>query len=160
MKNLAELHYYEILQIPANASSKEIKQAYDEAISMYSDDSMATYALFSTEDRDELLLRIEEAYSTLIDDSKRAAYDRELFASGQIDDPALWKELPKSVMGVPNQSRSGSSRLRVGTSEDISIASAPVDRRRSVSRKNLRGNEFTSLPGPKSVRAFAKQASA
>ena len=87
MKNLEELNYYEILQIPVNASTNEIKQAYDEAISMYSEDAMATYALFSNNDRDELLLRIEEAYSTLIDESKRAAYDKEQITSGRVSVP-------------------------------------------------------------------------
>ena len=103
MKNLEELHYYEILQIPVDASSNDIKQAYDEAISMYGEDSMATYTLFSIDDRDELLLRIEEAYSTLIDESKRAAYDKELNASVRMDDPALSQDLqePPSLSNLP-----------------------------------------------------------
>ena len=87
MKNLDELNYYEILQIPISASIAEINQAYDDALSMYSEDSLVTYTLFPVDDRDALLLYIEKAYSTLIDKNKRAAYDRELLASDRISDP-------------------------------------------------------------------------
>jgi|GEM_PF-3455203 len=94
MKSLTDLNYYEILQIPVNATNREIEQAYEDALAMYGENALATYSLFPNADRDALLQRIENAYSTLIEESKRAAYDSELVDSGQITEPALQEDSP------------------------------------------------------------------
>ncbi|MGD9231426.1 MAG: helix-turn-helix domain-containing protein [Desulfobacterales bacterium] len=85
MKNFEGLNYYEILKIPANSTSFEIKRAYQEALSIYNEDSLVTYSLFSNEERGNLLNTVKEAYSTLIDENKRAAYDAILLDSGQVE---------------------------------------------------------------------------
>ncbi|MBW2680033.1 MAG: helix-turn-helix domain-containing protein [Deltaproteobacteria bacterium] len=85
MKNLDGLTYYEILKIPSNSASFEIKRAYQDALSIYNEDSLVTYSLFSNEERDNILKTVKEAYSTLIDENKRAAYDTILVDSGQIN---------------------------------------------------------------------------
>ena len=84
MKNLNGLTYYEILKIPANSPSFEIKRAYKDVLSMYNEDSLVTYSLFSNEERDKILKTIKEAFLTLIDENKRTAYDTILLDSGQI----------------------------------------------------------------------------
>ena len=84
MKNLDELTYYEILKIPINSSSFEIKRAYKDALSMYNEDSLVTYSLFSNEERDKILKTIKEAFLTLTDENKRAEYDTTLLDSEQI----------------------------------------------------------------------------
>jgi curved DNA-binding protein CbpA len=83
MKKFNELNYYEILKIPINSSYFEIRQAYKDAISLYHEDSNLTYSLFSAEERDNILKKIEDAFSTLIDENKRAVYDEMLADSGQ-----------------------------------------------------------------------------
>ena len=85
MKNFEGLNYYEILKIPANSASFEIKRAYQDALSIYNEDSLVTYSLFSNEERDNILKTVKEAFSTLIDENKRAAYDTILLDSGQIE---------------------------------------------------------------------------
>ena len=92
MKSLNSLNYYEILQIPINASSIEIKQAYRDALSIYDEDSMATYSLFSNNERDTMVKAIEMAYLTLIDENKRATYDRMLVESGQVNETIIRKD--------------------------------------------------------------------
>jgi DnaJ-class molecular chaperone len=87
MKNLDGLTYYEILKIPANSSSFEIKRAYKDVLSMYNEDSLVTYSLFSNEERDKILKTIKKAFLTLIDENKRTEYDSILFDSGQIKVP-------------------------------------------------------------------------
>jgi len=84
MKNFDGLTYYEILKIPANSSSFEIKRAYKDALSTYNEDSLVTYSLFSDEQREKILKTIKEAFLTLTDENKRAAYDNILCDSGKI----------------------------------------------------------------------------
>ncbi|MBW1721232.1 MAG: helix-turn-helix domain-containing protein [Deltaproteobacteria bacterium] len=84
-RNFEKLNYYEVLDVPIDASPFEIRQAYREALALYDRDSLSTYALFSEEERTRILERIEEAFATLIDEEKRAAYERHLAEKGDID---------------------------------------------------------------------------
>jgi curved DNA-binding protein CbpA len=92
MKSIDRLNYYEILQIPINASAVEIKQAYRDALSIYDEEAMATYSLFSNNERDTIVKAIETAYLTLIDENKRATYDRMLVETGQINESIITRD--------------------------------------------------------------------
>lgn len=85
MKSFEGLNYYQILKIPANASFIEIKRAYKDALEIYEEGSLATYSLFSDDERAHLLTAIEKAFFTLVDENKRAGYDRMLVDTGQVD---------------------------------------------------------------------------
>jgi curved DNA-binding protein CbpA len=93
MNKFEELNYYEILEIPLNASSFEITRAYRNAIEIYSEHSLLTYSLFGAEERVNILKRLKDAYNTLTDRTKRAAYDASLrnksFTSDISQDPKL-----------------------------------------------------------------------
>ena len=89
MKNLEGLNFYQILKIQPNASFIEIKRAYKEALAVYGEGSLATYSLFSDEERTLLLKAIEKAFFTLIDEDKRAGYDRLLVDTGEVDSSVL-----------------------------------------------------------------------
>ena len=95
MRKFEDLNYYEIFEIPVNASSFEIRQAYRNALSIYGDDSDIAYAFFNREERAKILQRIEAAFSTLISDHKREAYDKTLVANKIIDPSSLAKKSPK-----------------------------------------------------------------
>lgn len=84
MKDFDNLTYYELLEIPANASFVEIRHAYRDMLAIYNEDSLSTYALFSPEERESMLELIEKAFHTLVDEHKRSEYDRMLMASGKI----------------------------------------------------------------------------
>lgn len=75
MKKLEQSNYYDLLEVPYNASLLEIKKAYEIALSIYNDDSLATHSLFVKDEREEILENIESAFRTLIDNKKRASYD-------------------------------------------------------------------------------------
>ncbi|MGD2125070.1 MAG: helix-turn-helix domain-containing protein [Desulfobacteraceae bacterium] len=92
------MNHFEILEVPANASSFEIKEAYKEALSIYSEDSLSTYSFFNDSERKTVLRKIEEAYSTLIDDKKRADYERLLVDEGKIDASILEKKGHKKAV--------------------------------------------------------------
>lgn len=84
MKIFEGKHYYEILKLPFHATSMDIKQGYLEALDMYEENALVTYALFSDEQRKELLRVIDEAYRTLSDEHMRVAYNEMLINTGQV----------------------------------------------------------------------------
>ena len=94
MKKFDGLNYYEILKIPMTSSYFEIKRAYKNALSLYNEDSIVTYSLFSREERDRIIEDIENAFSTLANDKKRAAYDQMLVDSGQVETSIPSREQP------------------------------------------------------------------
>ncbi|MEE4113694.1 MAG: helix-turn-helix domain-containing protein [Desulfobacteraceae bacterium] len=85
MKTFENENYYQILQIPANARADEIKHAYRDALAIYDAESVATYSLFSDEQRERLLQAIETAFDTLIIEEKRTVYNQMLIDTGQVD---------------------------------------------------------------------------
>ena len=85
MKTFENENYYEILQVPANARADEIKHAYRDALAVYEAESVATYSLFSEEQRETLLQAIETAFGTLINEGKRTAYNQTLIDTGRVD---------------------------------------------------------------------------
>jgi len=85
MKKFDGLNYYEILKIPMTSSYFEIKRAYKDTLSLYNEDSIVTYSLFSNEERDKIIEEIQNAFSTLTNDQKRATYDQMLVDSGQVE---------------------------------------------------------------------------
>ena len=92
MNETIHMNYYELLEIPVNASFYEIRHAYKEALSIYGEDSLSTYALFSEDEREDLLRKIEDAFQTLIDEKKRSEYNNRLVESGEIDPDELSRE--------------------------------------------------------------------
>lgn len=68
-------NYYEILEIPEDASPEEIHKGYIRAKNAYSQDSLALYSLMSPEECNEVLNLIEEAYTILSEPNKRRQYD-------------------------------------------------------------------------------------
>lgn len=77
MKDFHEQTYYELLDVPANASQEEILKAYNRARSTYGNNSPALYSLFNKEEAQELLKLIDEAYTVLSNPYKRKKYDHE-----------------------------------------------------------------------------------
>ncbi len=112
MKSFEELNNYEMLEVPVNASDFEIRQAYKDTLSIYSEDSSVTYSLFSDEERKLILQSIESAFTTLIDRKARADYDRMLVRSGKIDETDLLRTDSQKLVPIFG-SRSSSSSFRI-----------------------------------------------
>jgi curved DNA-binding protein CbpA len=77
-----EQNLYELLGIESDASPFEINLAYKENYQLYHEDSLVSYSLFSREEREKILARLDEAYATLIDEKKRSGYDQSLIECG------------------------------------------------------------------------------
>ena len=82
MKKLQDRHFYEFLNVEFNASPLDISRAYKELHELYREDSLASYSFFSKQEREEILAKLQEAYSTLMDEDKRYRYDRLLIERG------------------------------------------------------------------------------
>jgi len=95
MRKFEELNYYEVLEIPITASTFEIRQAYKEALSIYGRDSSISYSFFTEKEGKEILDRVEEAFSTLIDREKRELYNKTLVREKKIDPSSLTKKRQK-----------------------------------------------------------------
>ena len=83
MKRLAEQDYYNLLEISPKASFEEVRSAYDQAISIYATDSIATYTLFTQNERELILSRLAEAYKTLTNSQLRKEYNHLLIERGE-----------------------------------------------------------------------------
>jgi DnaJ-class molecular chaperone len=114
MKKYEDLNYYETLEIPPSASPFEISQAYKDALSIYSEDSLITYSFFDDDERAAILAKIEEAFLTLIDQRKRAEYDRMLVRSGEAEESLLSKNERKKPISLfhTNQSKNKDLHLK------------------------------------------------
>lgn len=87
----AQRNYYEILEIPIDASPEEIYNGYMRAKNAYSQDSIALYSLMSTEECQNLLQLIDEAYSIISDPHKRRQYDQARGLKDHSHEPELRK---------------------------------------------------------------------
>jgi len=104
MRPLAELTHYEILDLSTGATPFEVRRAYKRALEVYSEDSMVIYSLFSSEERKEILARLDEAFATLINEKARYAYDQMLIQQGAMKEGSeFWsagkKMAPKGSNG-------------------------------------------------------------
>ena len=84
MKRLTEQDYYTLLGISPKASFDEVRSAYDEAVSIYSSDSVATYTLFTEKEREQILSRLLDAYKTLTNTQLRREYNHSLIQKGEL----------------------------------------------------------------------------
>lgn len=68
-------NYYKILEVKENSVERELREAYQRAKSLYAEDSVAVYSLYTEEERKQKLQELNEAYETLSDPVKRKIYD-------------------------------------------------------------------------------------
>jgi DnaJ-class molecular chaperone len=144
MSTFKELNYYEILEIPIDASTFEIRQAYQDAFSTYNEDSLATYSFFSDDERSRILEEIEKAFHTLIDKDLRAEHDLALVNTGQADPSILTKKprakiLPLFHIDETTKEDVFSERIRKKIQEnDAKEISNEILSKESISGNDLR----------------------
>ncbi len=86
--NDKEESYYEVLRVSRGASISEIVAAYHAARAAFSKDSIAMYSLFSQDEADKVLSKLEEAYMVLSNIEKKREYDRSI-SNGDAGSPPL-----------------------------------------------------------------------
>ncbi len=70
--------FYRILNVPRTASRTQIRESYVRLQNTFSSQSQSFYGLFSDDEAQEVLRKVELAFRTLNDDHTRRAYDRDM----------------------------------------------------------------------------------
>jgi len=78
MGKIKEETYYDVLKVDPKATIAEIVSAYHAAKNAFSKDSVATYSLFSAEESEAILKKLDEAYAALSNIDRKRAYDQSL----------------------------------------------------------------------------------
>ena len=84
MEKLTDQNYYKLLGVSPKASFEEVRSAYDQAMSIYSTDSIATYSLLKPKEREGVLSRLVDAYKTLTNSQLRGEYNHSLIEKGEL----------------------------------------------------------------------------
>lgn len=114
MKKLDTLTFYELLEVASDASPFEIHHAYKEMFQLYHEDSLASYSFFSREEREEILAKLNEAYSTLMDEKKRSQYDQLLIERGVLEEEMQYQRDRKKLSLLPLSRRNNTdTALRI-----------------------------------------------
>lgn len=109
MKKLEDLNFYELLEVAFDASPFEIHHAYKEMCELYHDDSLVSYSFFSREEREKILEKLDEAYSTLINDTKRYHYNQLLIERGIFEEGMQYQKDPKKLSLISSSKYSPTS---------------------------------------------------
>ena len=88
MNRYQDSNYYELLEVPQTATLQQIQTAYFLAKKTFREKGLATFSLFSDEERAAIWLKIEEAHHILSDYDRRKSYD--IFLARGSDSPNPW----------------------------------------------------------------------
>jgi len=145
MRKFEELNHYEIFEISINASAFEIRQAYKEALSIYGDDSPISYSFFPQEESKEILNRIEEAFSTLIDQEKRELYNKMLVREKKIDPSSLTKKREKVPTPLFSSKTPGGAALSKTIMKRIKDKDLKKTKETILSKDMISGDDLKQL---------------
>jgi len=127
MRKLNDLNFYELLEVASDVSPFEIHHAYKELFQLYHEDSLASYSFFSGEEREEILAKLDEAYSTLMDEKKRSHYDQQLIERGILEEERQYQRDRKQLSLIPNAKHSnGDTALKIRDRLKMIVSSNPV----------------------------------
>jgi DnaJ-class molecular chaperone len=127
MKRLEDLNFYELLEVAFDASPFEVHQAYKEMVQLYHDDSLASYSFFTKEEREEILAKLDEAYSTLMDEKRRSHYDQSLIELGILEKATQYQGDRTKLNPMYDAKRSGTNTaLRIRDRLKPIVSSSPV----------------------------------
>ena len=163
MKPLRDQTYYEVLEVPVDATSGEIQRAYDLARLTYGKNSIASYSLFSTAELGQILEKVEQAYHTLIDPQKRKDYDHSVGVNREEAKPrsermpTLFRsELPEPYLS--QQELSGKDLKKIREGFGISLPEISERTRISVSYLlRLEEDSVRLLPPETYLRSYVTQ---
>lgn len=185
MDRANEKNYYEILEVPTDAESDKIYQAYLKQKQTYAQDNLAVYSLLSKDECDRFLNLVEEAFEIVGDPEKRRKYDyarglnqdkkKEIYSSkGKVNTPpegAISKlvarkkfdleykvddGLEKEIESTTDFTGSFLKKIREYKNVDIPRL-AEMTKISKTYLSNIEDENYPGLPAPVYVRGFVYQ---
>ncbi|MBI5510752.1 MAG: helix-turn-helix domain-containing protein [Deltaproteobacteria bacterium] len=122
--------YYDILEVRTDATADEIESSYRGMLAYLGAGSLAMYSMMDEEEVARLRSQVDEAYRTLKDPERRAAYDRAL-AGGESLYPSLMlphapSDTHVTIGRVMTPLPPGTTQAAASASPPAAIPSAPV----------------------------------
>jgi len=168
---------YDILEIHSQASLQEIQSAYARMKLTFQENNIAVYSLISSQEREETLKNITQAYFILSDPIKRQIYDQNLNAltiSSSLEilsSPQTWSHFSrvqsKKIMTLPPELMqriqhetqwSGSFLKTIREHYQISLEDlAHLTKLKKAYLKAIEEENFFQLPASAYVRGFITQ---
>jgi DnaJ-class molecular chaperone len=145
MKKVLDLNFYELLEIAFDASPFAIRQAYKEMVQLYHNDSLASYSFFSREEREDILAKLDEAYSTLIDEKKRPRYDQLLIEQGIFEEGMQYQQDRKTVSLLSHRRGFRAHAILRKQSKLTAMASSNSVIQEILARDVLSGNDLKKI---------------
>lgn len=111
---------YEVLKVDRRATIAEVVAAYHSARAAFARDSVATYSLFSPDDTQRILAKLDEAYHVLSNVERKREYDERLGSDGGADFSEPTPEpAAKTTKGESTQASAPTAAIPpVGTPKD------------------------------------------
>ena len=170
-------NFYEILEITTDATIQQIERAYRIARATYQPTSTATYTIFSDEENQGILERIDEACAVLSDPRLRREYDARLrreAASGAGNGrsetlPGVRDPVPRGLMGSEPEPEldelepddgvyDGSTLHRARISRGIELEEiAAITKISETYLTYIEADRYQDLPAPVYVRGFVRE---
>lgn len=127
MNPFAGYDYYQILEVPRSAGTEEIAFAYQRMRRIYLPESLATYSLFTAEERAEILAQIEESYRVLSDPRSRRDYDETLAPEVRPAEPPELGQQPSLPFGERSVSSAETASSATAGAEPLPAPDPPVE---------------------------------
>lgn len=125
--------YYEILKIDKTASHSEISAAYQSAKAAFSKDSLATYSLFSPDEAQDFVKRLDEAYQVLSNVEKKIEYDKFLSGASSPKEPIRAEPTPTVPIPAPEPQKPRESDVTA----EIPLKAGPDELRQVREKRGL-----------------------
>jgi curved DNA-binding protein CbpA len=145
MKRLIEQNFYELLGVEFDASSFEINRAYKENYQLYHEDSLISYSLFSREEREEILSKLDEAFSTLVDEQKRSRYDQSLIECGILKEGTKSQNSRRTMGRISDSNHSRNNTILAIRSELRAMVSSNIVIQEILTHDILRGKDLKRI---------------
>jgi len=166
----APVTLYNVLGVDRSASDDEIRRAYKLQREVFRDDSLPIVSLVDEKQLKHEQARISEAYDTLLDPSRRRAYDMSVFPDDDHEEPTV--ERP------PSASDAELAQLRAELAREITAETqftgallynarqahgleiqdiANITKISPMHLRAIEAEDFKALPAPVYVRGFLQQ---
>ena len=136
--------YYEVLEVSTKASREEIEASYQRIKSYLAPDALAVYSMIDEDEAVRVSSQLEEAYRTLSDHDRRAAYDKTLGSTGSTYPPVLVPEAHPGTNSTVGVVREGGRRDKSAPAGDVMDVEAI-----------FKAESHIKSPAPPARRAFA-----